>query len=80
MPPMSSESLQRLLEYSSSKSEVCWRAAEKRFSCTLVSTLLIPVDLDQIEKQLLDGVAVSFPLNERWEFELDARVKEVLVI
>ena len=80
MPPMSSESLRRLLDYSRSKSEVCWRAADKRFSCTLVSTLLTPVGLDQIEKQLLEGVPVYFHLNERWEFEINARVKEVLVI
>jgi hypothetical protein len=38
------------------------------------------VDLDQIEKQLLEGVMVYIPLDERWEIVLEGRVNYALPI
>lgn len=38
------------------------------------------VDLDQVEKQLLEGVTVYIPLDERCEIVLEGRVNYVLLI
>ena len=79
---MSAYNLRRLPGYSRSKSEVCCKAADRyrRSSRTLVSTVLMRVDLDQVEKQLLEGVTVYIPLDERCEIVLEGRVNYVLLI